>query len=161
MFSVLVWGCNWILFMYGWFWPFRLIPLIRRKSLDFEKSINTRALIRESTTNITLVCHITELWSSAETLEGSCILMSMVSKRLTNWNQRDKDKLHQDMYLLWLFIEKKQMKKQIKSGDLFRKSHWCHLFWIFVPQDQWSFCGSGGISLVIVPCTGRCCNSSP
>ena len=28
MFSVLVWGCNWILFMHGWFCPIRLIHSI-------------------------------------------------------------------------------------------------------------------------------------
>ena len=32
MFSVLVWGCNWILFMLGWFCPIRLIHLIWRTS---------------------------------------------------------------------------------------------------------------------------------
>ena len=34
MFSMFVWGYNWILFMNGWFCP---IHLIRRKSLHFEK----------------------------------------------------------------------------------------------------------------------------
>ena len=38
MFSVLVWGCNWILFMHGWFCPIRLIHLIGQKSLHFEKN---------------------------------------------------------------------------------------------------------------------------
>ena len=37
MFSVLVWGYSWILFMHGWFCPIRLINLIGRKSLHFEK----------------------------------------------------------------------------------------------------------------------------
>ena len=37
MLSVLVWGWNWFLFMHGWFWPIRLINLIRWKSLHFEK----------------------------------------------------------------------------------------------------------------------------
>ena len=37
MFSVLVWGSNWILFMHGWFCPIRLIHVIGRKSLHFEK----------------------------------------------------------------------------------------------------------------------------
>ena len=37
MFSVLVWGCNWILFTHGWFCPIRLIHLIGWKSLHFEK----------------------------------------------------------------------------------------------------------------------------
>ena len=38
LFSVLVWGYNWILFMHGWFCPIRLIHLIPRKSLHFEKT---------------------------------------------------------------------------------------------------------------------------
>ena len=38
MFSVLVWGCNWILFMHGWFCPIHLIHLIGWKSLQFEKT---------------------------------------------------------------------------------------------------------------------------
>ena len=38
MFSVLVWGCNWILFMHGWFYPIHLIHLIGRRSLHFEKN---------------------------------------------------------------------------------------------------------------------------
>ena len=38
MFSVVVWGCNWILSMYGWFCLIRLILLIRRKSLRFKKN---------------------------------------------------------------------------------------------------------------------------
>ena len=37
MFSELLWGCNWILFMHGWFCPIGLIHLIGRKSLRFEK----------------------------------------------------------------------------------------------------------------------------
>ena len=36
MFSVLVWGYSWILFMHGWFCSIRLIHLIGRKSLYFE-----------------------------------------------------------------------------------------------------------------------------
>ena len=35
-FSLLVWGCNWILFMHRWFCP---IHLIRGKSLHFEKKL--------------------------------------------------------------------------------------------------------------------------
>ena len=38
MFSGLMWGYNWILFMHGWFSPIRLIHPIRWKSLHFEKS---------------------------------------------------------------------------------------------------------------------------
>ena len=38
MFTVLVWVCNWILFMHGWFCPLHLIHLIGRKPLHFEKS---------------------------------------------------------------------------------------------------------------------------
>ena len=38
MFSVLVWSCNWILFMHGWWCPIHLIHLIGRKSLHFEKT---------------------------------------------------------------------------------------------------------------------------
>ena len=38
LFSVPVWGCNWILFMFGWFCPIRLIHLIGWKSLHFEKT---------------------------------------------------------------------------------------------------------------------------
>ena len=38
LFSVLVWGCNWIPFMHGWFCPIRLIHLIGCKSLHFEKT---------------------------------------------------------------------------------------------------------------------------
>ena len=37
MFSLLVWGCNWILFMHGWFYP---IHVIWQKNLHFE--IKTR-----------------------------------------------------------------------------------------------------------------------
>ena len=37
MFFVLVWGCNWILFVHGRFCPFCIIHLIGRKSLHFEK----------------------------------------------------------------------------------------------------------------------------
>ena len=37
MFSVLVWGCNWILFIHGWFCPIGLIHLIGRKSFSFWK----------------------------------------------------------------------------------------------------------------------------
>ena len=37
VFSVFVWGYNWILFMHGWFCPICLIYLIGRKSLHFEK----------------------------------------------------------------------------------------------------------------------------
>ena len=37
MFSVFVWGCNWILFMLGWFCPICLIHLIGQKSFHFEK----------------------------------------------------------------------------------------------------------------------------
>ena len=37
MLFVLVWGCNWILFMHGWFCPICLIHLIGWKSLNFEK----------------------------------------------------------------------------------------------------------------------------
>ena len=40
MFSVLVGGCNWILFMHGWFCPICLIHLIGRKSLHFEKKLD-------------------------------------------------------------------------------------------------------------------------
>ena len=36
--SVLVWDCNSIIFMYEWFCPIRLIHLIGRKSLHFEKT---------------------------------------------------------------------------------------------------------------------------
>ena len=39
MFSVLVWGCNWILFMHGRFCPVRLIHRIRRISLHFDKKL--------------------------------------------------------------------------------------------------------------------------
>ena len=38
LFSVPVWGYNWILFMLRWFCPIRLIHLIGRKSLHFEKT---------------------------------------------------------------------------------------------------------------------------
>ena len=38
MFSVLVWGCNWMLFMHGWFCPVPLIHLIGLKSLHYEKN---------------------------------------------------------------------------------------------------------------------------
>ena len=41
-----VWDCNWILFMHGWFWPIRLIYLIRWKSVNFFKK--TRIIHRES-----------------------------------------------------------------------------------------------------------------
>ena len=37
MFSVLVWGCNWILFMHGCFCPIRLIHLIAQNFLHFEE----------------------------------------------------------------------------------------------------------------------------
>ena len=40
MFSVHMWGCNWILFMHGWFCPIRLIHLIGWKSLHFEKKLD-------------------------------------------------------------------------------------------------------------------------
>ena len=40
MFSVLVWGCNWILFIQWRFCPIRLIHLIGRKSLHFEKKLD-------------------------------------------------------------------------------------------------------------------------
>ena len=36
-FSVLVWGCNWILFMHAWFCSICLIHLIGRKSLHLKK----------------------------------------------------------------------------------------------------------------------------
>ena len=39
MFSVPVWSYNWILFMCRWFCPVRLIHLIGRKSLHFEKKL--------------------------------------------------------------------------------------------------------------------------
>ena len=35
--SVLVWGCNWVLFMHGWFNSIRLIHLIVSKSHRFKK----------------------------------------------------------------------------------------------------------------------------
>ena len=38
MFSKLLWGCNWILFMHGGFCPICLIHLIARKLLHFEKN---------------------------------------------------------------------------------------------------------------------------
>ena len=38
LFSVLVWGYNWILFMLGWLCPIRLIHLIGRIALHFEKT---------------------------------------------------------------------------------------------------------------------------
>ena len=38
MFSVLVWGCNSILFVEGWFCPICVIHLIGRKSLHFDKT---------------------------------------------------------------------------------------------------------------------------
>ena len=38
LFSVLVWGHNWMLFMHGWFCPIGLIHLIGRKSLHFGKT---------------------------------------------------------------------------------------------------------------------------
>ena len=38
MFSVLLSGCNWMLFMHGWFCPIRLIHLIGWKSLHFENN---------------------------------------------------------------------------------------------------------------------------
>ena len=38
MFSVLMWGYNWILFMRTWFCPIHLIHLIGRKSLHFGKT---------------------------------------------------------------------------------------------------------------------------
>ena len=39
MFSLLVWGCNWILFMHGWFCQIRLILLIGGKSVHFKKKL--------------------------------------------------------------------------------------------------------------------------
>ena len=45
MFSMLVWGCNWILFMHGWFCRICLIHLIGRKYLHFEKK--TRYTIKK------------------------------------------------------------------------------------------------------------------
>ena len=39
-FSVLLWGCNWILIMHGWFCPICLFHLIGRKSLHLEKKVN-------------------------------------------------------------------------------------------------------------------------
>ena len=39
MIFVFVWGCNWILFVYGWFCPICIIHLIGRKSSHFEKNI--------------------------------------------------------------------------------------------------------------------------
>ena len=38
-YTVLVWGCNSMIFMHGWFWPIHLIHLIGWKSLHFEKKI--------------------------------------------------------------------------------------------------------------------------
>ena len=37
IFSVLLWGCNWIQFMHEWFCPICLIHLIGRKFIHFEK----------------------------------------------------------------------------------------------------------------------------
>ena len=45
MFSVLVWGCNWNLFMHGWFCPIRLIYLIGPKSFHFEKKLECKFLL--------------------------------------------------------------------------------------------------------------------
>ena len=45
MFSALVGGCNWILFMHGWFCPIRPIHLNGRKSLHFEKKTRLTSLI--------------------------------------------------------------------------------------------------------------------
>ena len=39
MFSVLVWGCDWIILMYGWFCAIRLIHLIRWKYFHFKKKL--------------------------------------------------------------------------------------------------------------------------
>ena len=39
IFSVYMWGYNWILFMLWWFCPIRLIHLIGRKSLHFKKKV--------------------------------------------------------------------------------------------------------------------------
>ena len=61
MFSVLVWGWNWILFMLGWFRPILLIHLIGRKLLHFEKNSMSRrptfssAVASNSSVNWTLL----------------------------------------------------------------------------------------------------------
>ena len=44
LFSVLVWGCYWILFMHGWFCWICLIFLIGRNSLHFENKLRGFAL---------------------------------------------------------------------------------------------------------------------
>ena len=43
MFSKLLWDCNWVLFMHGWFCP---IHLIGRKSLHFEKKLECCCRVR-------------------------------------------------------------------------------------------------------------------
>ena len=40
MFSVLVWGCDWTLFIHGWSCPICLIHLIGLRSLHFEKELH-------------------------------------------------------------------------------------------------------------------------
>ena len=45
MFSVLVWGYNWILFKHGWFCSIRLIHLIGQKSLHFEKKTRLTSVL--------------------------------------------------------------------------------------------------------------------
>ena len=60
LFSVLVWGYNWILFMLGWFCPIRLIHLIGRKSLHFEKKLEWHLW----QTLITSFDSVTNLWQS-------------------------------------------------------------------------------------------------
>ena len=58
MFSVLLWGCNWMLFMHGWFCPISLIHLIGQKFLYFEKKIDRNIMKRGILADITIACCI-------------------------------------------------------------------------------------------------------
>ena len=62
MFSVPVWGSNWVLFMHGWFWSIRLIHLIRQKSRHLKKRLSW--YLRELGILSILYCTIWLLWIS-------------------------------------------------------------------------------------------------
>ena len=76
MFSVLVWGCNWILFIHGWFCPIRLIHLFGRKFPHFEKARSSIHSDRKWTTEMWM------MWVDLLLIKRSIVLFSGSSTRV-------------------------------------------------------------------------------
>ena len=97
MFSMLVWGCNWILFMHRWFCLIRLIHLIGWKSLHFEKETDLQTASKDGDVNprIEMARPTSKnYWLWSKNHQKSLLLVSVIShitRRITigwklSWN---------------------------------------------------------------------------